>query len=64
MAEGLTKLAKKTHSKRLNDEAEIDSVDSLICTCGFYMRMRHQLSEKRSALRTLARLNPDDGDDD
>jgi hypothetical protein len=30
-AERLKKLTKKTQRKRLSDEAEIDSVDSLIC---------------------------------
>jgi hypothetical protein len=30
---------KKTQSKRLSDEAEIDSIDSLICACGIPMLM-------------------------
>ena len=38
-AEGLKKLRKKTQSKRLSDEAEIDSVDSLICAYEYLMRM-------------------------
>jgi hypothetical protein len=27
-------------AKRLSSEANIDSIDSAICACGFYMRMR------------------------
>jgi hypothetical protein len=33
------RLTKKTQSKRLSDEAEIDSIDSLICAWGTHMRM-------------------------
>jgi hypothetical protein len=40
MAEGLTMLTKKTQSKRRNDEAEIDSLDSPICACATHMLMR------------------------
>ena len=39
-AEGLTKLTKKTHRRRLSDEAEIDSVDSPICAYESFIRMR------------------------
>jgi hypothetical protein len=35
-AEGLKKLMKKTQSKELGDEAGIDSVDFVICACGFF----------------------------
>jgi hypothetical protein len=38
-AEGLRKQRKKTQSKRLSDEAESDSVDSLICGWGTHMPM-------------------------
>jgi hypothetical protein len=38
-AEGLKKQRKKTQSKRLGDEAESDSVDSLICGWGTHMPM-------------------------
>jgi hypothetical protein len=38
-AEGLKKQRKKSLSKELGDEAEIDSVDSLICAYEFRMRM-------------------------
>jgi hypothetical protein len=38
----------------LSDEAEIDSVDFLICTYESLMRMRDQLSEKGSAHDHLA----------
>jgi hypothetical protein len=38
-AEGLKKLTKKTHRRRLSDEAESDFVDSLICAYEFRMRM-------------------------
>src|ERR1700686_3004477 len=39
-AEGLQKLTKKTHRRRLSDVAESDSIDSLICACGSSMLMR------------------------
>ena len=39
-AEGLKKLTKKTHRRRLSDDAESDSIDSLICACGSSMLMR------------------------
>jgi hypothetical protein len=38
-AEGLKKLTKKTQSKTVSDEAEIDSIDSPICPCGTHMLM-------------------------
>jgi hypothetical protein len=38
--EGLKKLTKKTQSKRPSDEAEVDSVDSLICAYESFIRMR------------------------
>jgi hypothetical protein len=39
-AKGLTKLTKKLARKGLNDDAESDSLDSLICACGSSMPMR------------------------
>jgi hypothetical protein len=47
-AEGPKQLMKKTQSKELGDETEIDSVDSLICACGTHMFMRflHSRTEK------------------
>jgi hypothetical protein len=38
-AEGLKKLTKKTHRRRLSDEAESDSIDSPIWACGTHMLM-------------------------
>jgi hypothetical protein len=38
-AEGLKKRRKRTQSKGLGDEAEIDSADSLICGWGTHMPM-------------------------
>jgi 3-oxoacyl-[acyl-carrier-protein] synthase III len=39
-AEGLKKLMKKLARKRLSAEAEVDSIDSLICACDSPMLMR------------------------
>ena len=35
-----TKLTKKTHCRKLSNETESDSVDSVICAWGTHMRMR------------------------
>jgi hypothetical protein len=60
--QGLKKLTEKLARKRLSAEAEVDSVDSLICTRGFYMGMREINCAKRDQDSTLshARLSQDD----
>ena len=63
--EGLTNLTKKTHRRRLSDNAESDSVDSLICACGSPMLMRFFMRRTRGDYeRVLSQKDdPESGED-
>jgi len=56
-AEGLKKLTKKTHRRRLSDEEESDSIDSPICAYESPMPMGDPLSETQGL---ALRLSPED----